>query len=64
MTNQTSTSAPQEPMVGAAALAAKLQISERTVKSLAAAGQIPSYRVGRQLRFDLAEVITALRAAT
>lgn len=51
------------PLVGAVAVAEQFHISERTVKRLAATGEIPSYRAGRQLRFDIAEVMAALRAS-
>jgi excisionase family DNA binding protein len=53
---------PDPMMLAARKLAWQLQVSERTIKDLAAAGDIPSYRVGRQLRFNLAEVLSALRA--
>ncbi len=39
-----------------------LNISERSVYRLAANGEIPSYKVGGRLRFDLAEVAAAVRA--
>jgi excisionase family DNA binding protein len=39
-----------------------LKISERSVYRMAANGEIPSYRVGGRLRFDLAEVAAAVRA--
>lgn len=38
-----------------------LGISERSVYRLSAAGDIPQYRVGRQLRFDENELRIALR---
>lgn len=47
----------------AATVAERFNVSERTVQRLAAKGAIPSYRVGRQLRFNLAEVDAALRDA-
>lgn len=43
---------------GAAAL---LGISERGVYRLSATGQLPQYRVGRQLRFDQFELRAALK---
>jgi excisionase family DNA binding protein len=42
-------------------IAGEFGISTRTVYRLAKSGEIPSYRVGRQLRFDPAEVGIALR---
>jgi excisionase family DNA binding protein len=39
-----------------------LDISERGLRRLVAAGAIPTYRVGRQLRFDEAELREVLRA--
>lgn len=53
----------QVQLAEADAVAERYRISARTVYRLAKAGKIPSYRVGRQLRFDLAEVGAALRAA-
>jgi excisionase family DNA binding protein len=50
-------------LVVAEVLAERYAISPRTVYRLAADGTIPSYRVGRQLRFDPAEVLAALRQA-
>lgn len=44
-------------------VAARYRVSPRSVYRLAKAGKIPSYRVGRQLRFDLQEVSAALRTA-
>ncbi len=38
-----------------------LGISERGLRRLVAAGAIPTYRVGRQLRFDEAELREVLR---
>lgn len=40
-----------------------LGVSVRTVQRLAESGEIPSYRVGSQLRFDRGEVLAATRAA-
>ena len=39
-----------------------LGISERGLRRLVAAGAIPTYRVGRQLRFDEAELREVLRS--
>ncbi|HET9566464.1 MAG TPA: helix-turn-helix domain-containing protein [Mycobacterium sp.] len=44
-----------------ATTAEHLGISENSVRRLAAVGSIPSYRVGRQLRFNLQEVLSTLR---
>ncbi len=60
MTQQTVEPSARVP---AAVIAERYGVSERTVQRLAAAGKIPSYRVGHQLRFDLTEVGTALREA-
>ena len=40
-----------------------LGISARGVYRLADTGEIPSYRVGRLLRFDVGEVLAATRTA-
>lgn len=47
--------------VSAAEVAARYAVSRRTVYRLAEQGVIPSIRVGRQFRFDLAEVEAALK---
>jgi excisionase family DNA binding protein len=39
-----------------------LGISERGLRRLVAAGAIPTYRVGRQLRFDESELREVLRS--
>lgn len=57
------TQPPTQPLVETPAVAERYGVSKRTIQRLAAAGKIPSYRVGRQLRFDLAEVGQALREA-
>lgn len=46
--------------VDAATIARRHGVSVRTVYRLAEAGMIPSYRVGRQLRFVAAAVDAAL----
>jgi len=43
-------------------LARKLRVSDREIRQLAQSHRLPSYRVGRQLRFDLTEVLTAIRS--
>lgn len=50
-------------LVEAPEVAQRYKVSKRTVYRLAASGAIPSYRVGRSLRFDLDEVGSALRDA-
>lgn len=50
-------------LADAEALAARLGVSERSIQRLAKQGKIPHYRVGRQLRFDVAEALAALRGA-
>ena len=42
-------------------VAAALNISLRTVDDLTAKGRLPFYRIGRAVRFDLAEVESYLR---
>lgn len=42
-------------------LAEHLRVSTREVQRLAARGVVPSFRVGRQLRFSLDEVLGAVR---
>jgi excisionase family DNA binding protein len=44
-------------------LANALGVSSETVYRRAAAGDWPHYRVGPRLRFDLSEVLAALRVA-
>jgi len=51
------------PKVDAATVAGTYSVSVRTVLRLAAKGKIPSERVGRQRRFDLAEVAAVFRNA-
>lgn len=42
----------------------RVRVSPDTVKEWARAGRVPCYRLGRKtIRFDLAEVIAALRDA-
>jgi excisionase family DNA binding protein len=50
------------PLVGAREIAAALGVGRSTVLRWAAVGVLPSYRVGRLVRFDPALVATALRA--
>lgn len=58
----TSPPAPTVPDAEIEEVAQLLKVSERSVYRLAANGEIPSYRVGGKLRFDLAEVAEAVRA--
>lgn len=44
-------------------LAHYCQVSERTIDRLRAAGKVPAIRVGRAIRFDVADAIAALEAA-
>lgn len=47
--------------VKADVVARALDVSERTVRRMVEAGKIPYYRAGEGLRFDLAEVLAALK---
>ena len=58
----TSPPAPTVPDAEPEDVARLLKISERSVYRLAASGEIPSYRVGGKIRFDLAEVAETVRA--
>lgn len=58
----TSPPPPVIPKARIGDVAALLDKSERSVYRMAASGEIPSYRVGGELRFDLAEVAAAVRA--
>lgn len=58
----TSPSAPTVPDGEVEDVAQLLKVSERSVYRLAASGEIPSYKVGGKIRFDLAEVAAAVRA--
>lgn len=48
--------APRRPLFTVASLANYLAISERTVRALIAAGDLPSYKLGGVRRIDPAEV--------
>ncbi len=48
-------------LISLSELAATLGVDERTAARWARSGRIPSYRAGRQWRFDAAEVLAALR---
>jgi len=50
-----------ERLVTVAELAAKLAVSQREVYRLALTGRVPGFRVGRGWRFDVTEVLPALR---
>jgi excisionase family DNA binding protein len=56
--------ATETPLVDAEAVALRFRIHVRTVYRLARAEKIPSYRVGRQVRFDLGAVGAALRGGS
>jgi len=56
------TTAP-ERLVTAADLATHLEVRVGMVYRMARSGRLPSYRIGRRLRFDLVEVRDALKAA-
>ena len=56
------TAAP-ERLLTAADLATHLEVRVGMVYRMARSGRLPSYRVGRRLRFDLVEVRDALKAA-
>lgn len=49
------------PLISSSKLASLLGISRQQIWNLATGGVIPSYRPGRSLRFDLEEVLAALR---
>lgn len=53
--------ADQEDLLDVESTARLLKISVRGVYRLAAVGDLPCFRVGRQLRFDRAEVLAAVR---
>jgi excisionase family DNA binding protein len=46
----------EQPFYSVATLAAKLAISERTVREMLNRGEIPCYRIGPQRRIDPADV--------
>ena len=48
------------PMIDAATLAAELNVDLRTVYRQAARGELPHVRVGRAVRFRLADVLRVL----
>lgn len=49
------------PLVRPDEVAHMLNVSPRCLYRLVDRGKVPAYRVGRQLRFELAEVLAALR---
>ncbi|MFG2021106.1 helix-turn-helix domain-containing protein [Actinomadura geliboluensis] len=51
----------QEDLLDVEGTARLLKISVRGVYRLAAEGELPCFRVGRQLRFDRGEVLDAVR---
>jgi excisionase family DNA binding protein len=44
------------PLLGVRSVAAKLAVSEKTVRRLIEAGQLPALRVGGQIRIDPGEL--------
>lgn len=52
---------PEAPLLAVPEAAAFLRISERSLYRLASCGDLPAYRVGRQLRFDEAELRRVMR---
>lgn len=54
----------ERPLLDVPAAAQFAKVSERTVYRMVAAGQLPVYRVGRQLRFDEAELRERFREAS
>ena len=53
--------AERERLVDVAGLAQLLDTSEKTIHRLVASGDLPHFRVGRQLRFFVPEVLESLR---
>ena len=51
----------QNTLIGAHELAERLGTPVRTIYDLAARGDLPHYRIGRGVRFDLGEVLHATR---
>jgi excisionase family DNA binding protein len=51
----------QEALLDSEATAEVLGISVRGLYRLASSGQLPFHRVGRQMRFDRAELLAATR---
>lgn len=54
---------PRPPLLDVHEASRFLDISPRGLYRLVAANEIPAYRVGRQLRFDEAELREVLRSA-
>ena len=54
---------PQIDVLTAQQVASVLQVSKNTVYNLAKAGALPSYNVGRKLRFGLDDVQTYIDAS-
>jgi excisionase family DNA binding protein len=50
-----------EPLVDIPEIAFRLGVHNNTIRTLAARGDIPCYMVGTQYRFDVAEVLEAVR---
>ena len=49
-------------LVGTKEVARHLGVSERTVKRFVARGELPCFRIGGQIRFDLADVLRFVTA--
>lgn len=52
---------PESPLLTVSEMAERLRISTRTLQTLVSQHKIPHFRAGRQIRFDEADVIEALR---
>jgi excisionase family DNA binding protein len=55
--------ATEEKLVNSRELAAIVGVGDTTLEAKAARGEIPSYRIGKALRFNVADVKAALKAA-
>lgn len=49
------------PLLTAKELALELHVNEKDVYRKAQSGELPSYKIGKSRRFDLAEVLRAVR---
>jgi hypothetical protein len=59
--SQTPASAPTERLVDAAALAAVTALPQSWLEDQARRGRLPSLRLGKYVRFEVAETLAALR---
>ena len=55
------TPAPSEELIDASELASRLNLAKSAVYEHARSGRLPSVRIGRHVRFNLAAVLAALR---